>query len=159
MILKQERELMRKHVKNIGLNKILLMYLFALIIIVIIEVFASINLHILAQTEGNHTILRDIFSIVAIIVVTFTVIANVIFLGGKTKADREFHYYFRTRPLLLYSTIAVAGDIFAVFVVHNLNYPYMVFFTALIALNLWAIGFAIYSTEKVLEKNKKVFSL
>ena len=159
MILKRERELMRKHVNDVGMAKLLLMYLFALIIIVIIEVFASINLHILAQTEGSHTILRDIFSIVAIIVVAFTVIANIVFLGGTTKADREFHYYFRTRPLLLYSTIAVAGDIFAVFVVHNLSYPYIVFFTSLIALNLWAIGFAVYSTEKALEKNKNAVSL
>lgn len=159
MLLDKERELMRKHVRKTGIKRLLLMYLLALIIIVVIEVFASLNLHILAEVEGRATILRDVFSTVAILVVAFTVIANIVFMGGRTKADREFHYYFRTRPLLLYSTVAVAGDIFAVFVVHNLSHPYIVFFTALIALNLWALGFAVYSTERALEKNKRAVSL
>lgn len=159
MVLEKEMQLMREHVKKVGVKRLLLMYLMVLLIIVIIEVFASFNLYLITESEGSHTILRDIFSTVAIMVIAFTVIANVVFLGGRTKADREFHYYFRTRPLLIYSTVAVLGDIFAVFVIHNFSYPYIVFLTSLIALNLWAIGFAVYATEKVLQKDKRTVSL
>ncbi|MBW2972253.1 hypothetical protein KY359_04425 [Candidatus Woesearchaeota archaeon] len=152
MVLDRERELMRDHVKKVGVRHILITYIFVLAVIIFIEAFASYNIHLLKEVEGGAMIMRDIFSIVAVIVVAFTVVANIIFLGGRSKADTEFHYYFRTRPLLLYSATAVIGDIIAVFLVHNTSYPYMVFFTSLIALNLFAIGFAIYSVEKAISK-------
>ena len=156
MILERERELMKEHVKKVGVRHILLMYLFVLFVIVLVEGFASFNIHLLKEVEGGAMILRDIFSTVAIVVVAFTFIANIVFLGGRTKADREFHYYFRTRPLLLFSATAVLGDAVAVFLVHNTSYPYVVFFTSLIALNIFAIGFAIYSTEKVLRQKSLI---
>lgn len=155
MILKRERELMKEHVKKVGLGKLLLTYILILIAIVIIEAFASLNIYLLTEVAGGARIMRDIFSTVAIIVAAFTVIANVVFLGGRTKADREFHYYFSTRPLLLYSGTAIVGDIIAIFLVHNTSYPYIVFFTSLIALNIFAIGFALYSVERVIKRGVK----
>jgi hypothetical protein len=150
MILKRERELTKEYVKKMGAKRILLTYLLVLLVIIVLESFASFNIHLLKEVEHGAMIMRDIFSTIAIIVVAFTVIANIIFLGGRTKEDREFHYYFRTRPLLLYSATAVLGDIIAIFLVHNTSYPYIVFFTSLISLNIFAIGFAIYSTENAL---------
>jgi hypothetical protein len=152
MILERERELTREHIKKVGMTKILVTYLLVLCAIVIVEAFASLNIYLLNEAEKGVPLLREIFSALAIIIASFTVIANIVFLGGKSKADREFHYYFRTRPLLLYSFTAIAGDIFAVFLAHNTGFPYIVFFTSLIALNLFAIGFAIYSTEKALNR-------
>jgi hypothetical protein len=152
MFLKKERELTRKHVKKLGVGRLLLTYALVLFAIILIEAFASINIHLLKEVEGGAMIMRDIFSVIAIVVAMFTVIANIVFLGGRTKEDREFHYYFSTRPLLLYSGTAVIGDIIAIFLVHNTSYPYIIFFTSLITLNIFAIGFAVYSVERVIRK-------
>ncbi|MBU2561484.1 MAG: hypothetical protein KKD17_04245 [Nanoarchaeota archaeon] len=152
MFLKRERELMRKHVKRVGIGRLLLTSLFVLIVIVVIEAFASLNIYLLEEGAKGEPVLREIFSMVAIIVAAFTIIANILFLGGRSKADREFHYYFRTRPLLIFSATAIIGDIVAVLVVGKTTYPYMVFYTSLIALNLFAIGFAIHAVEKVISK-------
>ncbi len=144
---------MRKHVNKVGVPKLLLTYLLALIVVIVVEVFASVNLHLLQDVPDASLILRDVFSVIAIMVAAFTVIANIVFLGGRTKEDREFHYYFRTRPLLLYSGGAILGDLVAIFLIHNTSFGYMVFYTALIALNVFAIGFAIHATEKMLKSS------
>lgn len=143
---------MREHVKRVGIVRLILIYLFVLVIIIIIEAFASLNIYLLEEGAQGEPVLREIFSMVAIIVAAFTVIANILFLGGRSKADREFHYYFRTRPLLIYSATAIMGDIIAVLLAGKTTYPYMVFYTSLIALNLFAIGFAIHAVEKVIRK-------
>jgi hypothetical protein len=151
--LKRERQLMRKFVKDVGVAKIILTTLFILVIVILIEAFASYNIYMLKETAEGIPFLRELFSAVAIMVAAFTVIANIVFRGGRTKADREFHYYFRTRPLLLFSTTAILGDLFAVFLIGGrTSFPYVVFFTSLIALNLFAIGFAIHCTEKAMER-------
>ncbi len=152
MILKRERELMRQHINKVGVRHILITYLFILLAIIFIEAFASYNIHMIQEVEHSSVILREIFSIIAVMVVVFTIISNIIFLGGRKKADREFHYYFRTRPLLLFTTVAVIGDIIAIFVAHNTGYGYVVFYTALISLNIFALGFAAYSAEKAIKK-------
>jgi len=152
MVLDRERELMRKHIKKVGIKHILVTYIFVLILVIFVELFASYNIHLLDQMPGGSLILREIFSVVAVVVVVFTVVANIVFMGGRKKADKEFHYYFRTRPLLLFSGTAVLGDIVAVFIVHNTSFVYMVFFTSLIALNMIAIGFALWSAEKAIKK-------
>ncbi|NQU78752.1 hypothetical protein HQ545_03195 [Candidatus Woesearchaeota archaeon] len=58
----------------------------------------------------------------------------------------------RTKHLPLYSTIAIVGDLIAISVAHNTSAPYVIFFSALIALNIFAVGFAIYSVEKSVKK-------
>ncbi|MFH1063446.1 MAG: hypothetical protein V1729_00030 [Candidatus Woesearchaeota archaeon] len=153
LISKRERELMKKHVKRVGFPKLFLTYLVALVVVIVIEVFASVNLHLIRDVPDGSLILRDVFSIIAIMVAAFTVIANIVFLGGRTKEDREFHYYFRTRPILMYSGSAILGDIVAIFMIHNTSFAYMVFYTALIALNVFAMGFAIHSTERMLKSS------
>ena len=158
-MLDRERELMRKHVEKVGWGKILLMYALVLVVIIIIETFASFNIYLLRRSPEEVPILRDLFSMIAIIVAAFTIIANLVFQGGRTKADREFHYFFSTRPLLLFSGTAIVGDIAAVFLVGRTGFAYTVFFTSLIALNLFAIGYAIYCTEKALLKRKQTLSL
>ncbi len=151
-MLDRERQLMRQHIRKVGVRHIILTYLFVLFFIIIIEVFASYNIQVLQQVEDGSAMLRELFSVIAIVVVAFTVIANLVFLGGKKKSDREFHYYFRTRPLLLFSSVAVLGDLVAIFVAHNTGYGYVVFYTSLIALNLFALGFAVYSAESAIRK-------
>jgi hypothetical protein len=151
-LLEREMELMREHVKEVGVRHIMLTYLFVLAFIIFIEAFASYNIQVLQQVENSSAVLREIFSIIAVVVVAFTVIANIVFLGGRKKADREFHYYFRTRPLLLFSSVAVLGDLVAIFVAHKTGYGYVVFYTSLIALNLFALLFAVYSAERAISK-------
>ncbi len=159
MVLEREMELTRKHIKKVGLAKILFIYLFVLILIITIEVFASLNIYMLRQTDGGVPFLREIFSALAIIIAAFTVIANMVFIGQGSKSEKEFHYYFRTRPLIIFSVTAILGDIFAVFLAGRTTFPYIIFFTSLIALNIFAVGFAVYSTEKVLNKDIRAFSL
>lgn len=158
-MLDRERELMRKYVNKVGWAKILLMYTIVLVVIIIIEAFASLNIYVLGESPSGVPILREMFSMIAIIVAVFTIIANLVFQGGMTKADREFHYFFRTRPLLLFSGTAIVGDIIAVFLVGRASFPYIVFFTSLISLNIFTIGYAIYCTEKTLSRHKKTLYL
>ncbi|MBW2968172.1 hypothetical protein KY362_06830 [Candidatus Woesearchaeota archaeon] len=145
-------ELMHKHVKEVGIAKLLLMYLFVIIVIVIIETFVSYNIYILEEIPGGVPILRELFSTVAIVVAMFAIVSNVVFFSGRRGKRREFHYYFHMRPLLLFSMTAIIGDIFAWFLVGRTGYFYAVFFTALLTLNIYATGFAIYSVEKYLKK-------
>ncbi|NQU78751.1 hypothetical protein HQ545_03190 [Candidatus Woesearchaeota archaeon] len=42
-----------------------------------------LRINIIQQVEHSATIIRDLFSIIAIVVATFTVIANTVFLGGR----------------------------------------------------------------------------
>jgi hypothetical protein len=158
-VLNRERELMRKHVKKVGWKRILLMYALVLVVIIIIEAFASLNIYLLRESPQGVPILRDVFSVIAIIVAAFTIIANLVFLGGRSKADREFHYFFSTRPLLLFSGTAIIGDIVAVFLVGRAGFAYIVFFSSLIALNIFAIGYAVYCTERALSRHKRTLSL
>lgn len=151
-ILEKERALMRKHIKEVGIAKILLTYFFILMLVILIEAFASYNIFMIKDIHAEVPLLREIFSAMAIIIAAFTIIANMVFLGGRSRADKEFHYYFRTRPLLLFSGTAVIGDIFAIFYAGNATYPFIVFFTSLIALNIFTAGFAIHATEKALSK-------
>lgn len=143
---------MREHIRRVGVNRLIITYLIVLLFVFLVEAYASYNIHILHNVEGGAAVLRDIFSMVAVIVAAFTVIANVVFAGGKTKADREFHYYFRTRPLWVYSATAVIGDVIAIFLAHNTGYAYTVFFTSLLAINIIAILFAIHAAEKAIRK-------
>jgi len=143
---------MKEHIKKVGVRHILITYLFVLIAITLIESFASYNIQVLQHIENSSAIFREMFSIIAVIVVAFTVIANIVFMGGRKKADREFHYYFRTRPLILFTSVAVIGDMVAIFVAHNTGYGYVVFYTSLIALNIFAVAFAIYSAERAIRK-------
>ncbi|MFC1742219.1 hypothetical protein ACFL3V_06810, partial [Nanoarchaeota archaeon] len=151
----KERRLMQKHVKKVGWKHLLLTYAFVLLLIVIIETFASLNIYLLRETDVGIPVLRELFSTIAIFVAVFTVIANIIFMGGSSKTEREFQYYFRTRPLLLFSTTAIVGDIFAVYLVGRVSYPYIVFFTSLIALNVFTFGFAIYGLERYIRSQFK----
>ena len=152
MLLQKERELMRQHVKNVGLIRILLTYLLILVVIIAVESLASYKIHLIKDVVHSAAILRDVFSIIAVMVVTFTIISNTVFIGGRKKADREFHYYFRTRPLLFFSGVAVFGDIIAISVAHNTGPGYIMFYASLISLNVFAIGLAIHSAEKAISK-------
>jgi hypothetical protein len=143
---------MREHIKKVGAGKLAVLYLLVLATVVVIEIFATYNLQMIDEIRDSARILRELFSTIAIIVAAFTVIANVVFVGGKTKADREFHYYFRTRPLWVYSATAIIGDIVAIFLAHNTGYAYTVFFTSLIAVNIISIAFALHSAEKAISK-------
>lgn len=156
-LLSREMELMREHIKKKGIGKLLTVYAFVFVLVIIIETFASYNLYLLGQTHGQIPLLREIFSATAIVVAAFTVIANVVFMGGRTKSEREFIYYFRTRPLVVLSSTAILGDIVAVFLHTETGHGYIIFFTSLIALNLLAVGFAVYGSEKAIEgpENKK----
>ncbi len=150
---KIEHELMRKYVEEVGKKRIVITSLIVLALVFGIEVFASINIHLLHQVEHGPMVLRDIFSMIAVFVAAFTIIANLIFQGGLSEEDRKIHYYFRTRPLIVMSVVAVLGDVIAISLVHNTGYLYVVFFTSLIAINVLTIFFAIHSIEKAIRKD------
>ena len=155
-MLERERELMREHIKKVGVARLILTYIIVLIIIIIIEVFASYNIYALQSTEHAEPVLREVFAMIAIIVAVFSIIARTVFLGARDKASREFNYYFRLRPLLIFSAVAIVGDLVAVTLSGETSYPYVVFFTSLIAISVFAIGFAIYSAEKAILRTNKL---
>ena len=143
---------MREHIKRAGAAKIILTSLFVIFLIIIIESFAAYNILVLHLADGDGAILKDTFSILAIAVAASTIIAKTVFTRWKDKHAAEFHYYFRIRPMLLYSAVAVLGDMAAISFVQKTSYIYIVFFTSLIAINIFATGFAIYSAEKAIKK-------
>jgi hypothetical protein len=153
-MLEREKELLREHIKKVGIARLLVTYLLVIIFIIAVEVFASLNIYLLEGSEHSEPILRDVFSITAIVVAVFTVIANVVFAGSGSKHDRDFHYYFRIRPLMIYSVTAIVGDIVAVALAGETSYIYVVFFTSMIALSLFSIVFAVHTAESTFKHRK-----
>jgi len=128
-------------------------YVVLLLVVIIVEAFASINIHLLTRVEHGAVVLRDVFSSIAVFVAAFTIISNIVFVTGKADGDDpEFIFNFRTWHLLTISFIAVAGDILAIFIAHKTGFAYIAFFTVLIALNVLAVGLAIHSVEKALKR-------
>jgi hypothetical protein len=153
-MLEIERKLLLEHIKEVGIARLLFMYLLVIIFIIVVEAFASFNIYILEESQQSTPILRDVFSITAITVAVFTVIANAVFAGSGSKHDRDFHYYFRIRPLMIYSVTAIVGDIIAVALAGRTSYIYVVFFTSMIALSLFSIVFAVHTAESTFKHRR-----
>jgi hypothetical protein len=155
-MLEREKELMREHIKKVGLARLILIYLIVIIIIIIIEAFASYNIYTLQSTGSSGPVLTEAFPIMAIMVAVLSIIARTVLLGERDKAAKEFNYYFRIRPLVVFSVVAIAGDLVALTLSGETSYPYVVFFTSFIAISLYTMGFAVFSAEKAMPGKKKL---
>ena len=145
----KEMQMMREHLKGVSKTQMAAILLLVILTVAVTEFFASMNFYMLQNTLVRSQVLLGLFSILGVLTIMLSTIAQILISGEK---DKEFNFYFRTRPLWVLSLTAIIGDIIAVFMTTHASYYYVVFFTSLTAINILAIGFALYCMEKSIEK-------
>jgi len=145
MMFEKEMKMMREHLKGVSKTEIAVTLILVILTVAVTEFFASMNFYMLQNTLVRSSMLLGLFSILGVLTIMLSTIAQILISGEK---DKEFNYYFRTRPLWVLSLTSIIGDIVAVFMTTHASYYYVVFFTSLTAINILAIGFAIYCMEK-----------